>query len=238
MESSGPSSASTSWEALGWELPPLDHGFLPPNIGQLSKWHSQLGLSLNGHWLPVASPGFPSVADIREPTGDCSSCLLTSNLVDPSNGHGTEPPEIIPWTPKVWVMNEPILWFSAVGRGQISTKFTFCFFLRCVACGILVHKSGIKPRLPAVKAQNLNHWTREVLSSLPSSLVEPPTCQMQGFVIRVWSVHWLGEMNVQWCFNIIWWVAARRSQLGSQPWSAKVHPVRSVVGQDPEPVQF
>lgn len=135
MGSSGPSSASTSWEALGWELHPLDHGFLSPNISQLSKGCSQLRLSLDGWWKPVASPRFPSVADIREPTGDCSSCLLTSNHVDPSNGHGTDPPKIISWTPKVWVMNNPILCFFAVDHGQISTKFTILFFLS-ILCGM------------------------------------------------------------------------------------------------------
>ena len=36
-------------------------------------------------------------------------------------------------------------------------------FLATVACGSLVPQPGIEPVLPALEAQNLNHWTaREV----------------------------------------------------------------------------
>ena len=33
------------------------------------------------------------------------------------------------------------------------------FWLHCVACGILVPRPGVEPRLSAVKAQSPNHWT-------------------------------------------------------------------------------
>ena len=36
-----------------------------------------------------------------------------------------------------------------------------------MACGILVPQSGIEPTLPALEAQNLNHWTTQtVLESI------------------------------------------------------------------------
>jgi len=80
-----------------------------------------------------------------------------------------------------------LLW--TMGNFQLSSLFFFFFSsLYCVACRILVPQSEIKPRLPAVKAQHLNHWTKEVLNSCPTSLVEPPVGQMQGFVMWVWSV--------------------------------------------------
>ena len=38
-------------------------------------------------------------------------------------------------------------------------KIIFIFWLRCTACRILVPWSGVKPMLPAVQAQSLNHCT-------------------------------------------------------------------------------
>ena len=44
--------------------------------------------------------------------------------------------------------------------------FYFFFWPYHAACGILVPRSGIKPVLPAVEVQSLNHWTaREVPGS-------------------------------------------------------------------------
>ena len=37
--------------------------------------------------------------------------------------------------------------------------FSFFFWLRCMACGILVPQTGIKPAPPALEAQSLDHWT-------------------------------------------------------------------------------
>ena len=46
-------------------------------------------------------------------------------------------------------------------------SFIIIFLLLCATCGILVRQPGIKPALPAVKAQSLNHWTsREVTGSM------------------------------------------------------------------------
>ena len=39
-------------------------------------------------------------------------------------------------------------------------RFSFVlFWLRHVACGILVPQPGIKPTAPALEVQGLNHWT-------------------------------------------------------------------------------
>ena len=49
-------------------------------------------------------------------------------------------------------------------------KIFFIFWPCHVACGILVPQPGIKPTLPALEAQSLNHWTaRKVLSHFNSS---------------------------------------------------------------------
>ena len=41
--------------------------------------------------------------------------------------------------------------------------YTYFFWLRPVACGILVPQPGTEPMPPAVEAWSLNHWTaREV----------------------------------------------------------------------------
>lgn len=142
---------------------------------------------MDGWWKPVASPRFPSVADIREPTGDCFSCLLTSNHVDPSNGHGTG---IL----KDYLLNtqglgdeqpHPVL-FCCGPRANFNQVHYSFFPLYIVACGILVPTVRDTDQ-DAVK-DVCNHWTREVLNSRPSSLVEPPVCQMQGLVMRVCSV--------------------------------------------------
>ena len=39
----------------------------------------------------------------------------------------------------------------------------FFFFFGCMAGGILVLRPGIEPELPALKVQNLNHWTAPTL---------------------------------------------------------------------------
>ena len=122
MASSGPSSASTAWGALGRELPPLDLGFLPPNIGRSSLWrHSQLW-----HWMSrgcqLPLPGSPLWLTPVKPTD--SQTLFFLPHANPSNGRGMDSPKTVPRTPKAWVVNRPILWFLAVDHGQISTEFT------------------------------------------------------------------------------------------------------------------
>ena len=46
------------------------------------------------------------------------------------------------------------------------TFFPFSFFGHCVACGILVFPTGIRPVPPAVEAYSLNHWTSLNVSTL------------------------------------------------------------------------
>ena len=65
----------------------------------------------------------------------------------------------------------PVLWpgefhglYSPWGCKDSDTTERYSPSLHCEACRISVSQPGIKPVLPAVEAQDLNHWiTREVL---------------------------------------------------------------------------
>ena len=51
----------------------------------------------------------------------------------------------------------------------------FFFWPRCAACGILVPRSGIGPRTPALGVWSLNHWTtREVPPFTVLKVIEIP----------------------------------------------------------------
>ena len=52
------------------------------------------------------------------------------------------------------------LWERILVHGTFFFRFSFVlFWLRHVACGILVPQPGIKPTAPALEVQGLNHWT-------------------------------------------------------------------------------
>ena len=78
-----------------------------------------------------------------------------------------------------------ICWIKAMVLGMLGFFF---FWLRCVACRILVPWPGIEPRPPAVEAPSPNHWTaREVWNwhslDKDSGLVTPDSyCSMP-----IWS---------------------------------------------------
>ena len=44
--------------------------------------------------------------------------------------------------------------------------YLFIYWVFCVACGILVPKSRVKPMPSAVKAQSLDHWTAGEVSEI------------------------------------------------------------------------
>ena len=52
---------------------------------------------------------------------------------------------------------------TMVFRNQSKIFFCCCFWLPCMACGILILPPGTEPTHPTVEAWHLNHWTaREV----------------------------------------------------------------------------
>ena len=64
----------------------------------------------------------------------------------------------------------PVGWLK-LSCSQHFLHFVSCFRFFCphlAACGILVPQPGIKPVLPAVEAQSLNHWTAREVPALPS----------------------------------------------------------------------
>ena len=52
----------------------------------------------------------------------------------------------------------------------------FFFWLRRVACGILVPPPGLEPVPPAVEARNLNHWTLREVPRFLFNLSVFPSC--------------------------------------------------------------
>ena len=62
-------------------------------------------------------------------------------------------------------------------------RMFFVFWLRCMACGILVPRPGIKPVSPALEAWSFNHWTtREVPRPNLSNNVEPEKKEVSDYI--------------------------------------------------------
>ena len=71
-------------------------------------------------------------------------------------------------------LSHSVAWLPRDISPRVFTVFFF-FWLRCVACGILVPRPGIKPVPHAVEVQSLNHWTtREVP---PPHVFNPPAAE-------------------------------------------------------------
>ena len=68
------------------------------------------------------------------------------------------------WMHSVW--NGPkftfFLFFSN-GYSFVPIPCLFCFWPYHITCGILIPQPGIKPRTPAFKAWNLNHWSTRAI---------------------------------------------------------------------------
>ena len=92
--------------------------------------------------------------------------------------------------------------------------FFFFFWLHCIACGILVPWSGIKPTLPAL-VQSLNHWTtREVqplfyllsFKASQSQKVQPPKLRENhaypSCAVRLWIKNKLLHLSSWHAFQL------------------------------------
>ena len=88
----------------------------------------------------------------------------------------------------------------------MALKFFFFFFPDHLACGILVPWPGIKPELPALTAQSLNHWTTREVQTRHSGKCLPTSSKCRWVVensVGIWKFlgwEWgnhIGQLSIQ-----------------------------------------